>query len=83
MTEDPREFGLSAADLHDAADRLYDPADTRLDPIEWTPEAQARYGRIRSRLRGLADAIGTEPEANPAADHDRPDIAAMRAALDA
>jgi hypothetical protein len=57
--EDPREFGLSAADLRDAADRLYGPADTRLDPIEWTADTQAKYGRIRSRLRSLADAIDT------------------------
>lgn len=55
--EDPREFGLTAADLRDAADRLYAPGDDRLDRIGWTHGAQARYGRIRSRLRSLADAI--------------------------
>ena len=57
MTEDPRDYGLTAADLHAAADRLYAPDDPRLDTIEWTHEAQVRYGLIRSRLRALADAL--------------------------
>jgi hypothetical protein len=57
MTEDPREFGLTAADLRAAADRLYEPGDDRLDRIDWTHGTQVRYGQIRSRLRSLADAI--------------------------
>lgn len=57
MTEDPREFGLTAADLRDAADRLYAPVDDRLGRLDWTHGMQARYGQIRSRLRGLADAV--------------------------
>ncbi len=57
MTEDPRDYGLTADDLRAAADRLYAPDDSRLDAIEWTHAAQVRYGRIRSRLRSLADAI--------------------------
>jgi hypothetical protein len=57
VTEDPRDYGLTADDLRDAADRLYAPGDPRLTPIEWTHAAQVRYGQIRSRLRGLADAI--------------------------
>jgi hypothetical protein len=61
--EDPREFGLAAADLRDAADRLYAPGDDRLDPIGWTYGTQVRYGRIRSRLRGLADAIEEDDHA--------------------
>ncbi len=56
MTEDPREHGLTAADLRAAADRLYPADDPRLVRIEWA-NAQARYGQIRSRLRSLADAL--------------------------
>lgn len=52
--EDPREFGLTAADLRAAADRLYDAGDQRLEPMT---QVSARFGRIRSRLRSLADAI--------------------------
>jgi hypothetical protein len=66
MTEDPRDYGLTAADLRAAADRLYAPDDPRLDRIRWAHATQVRYGDIRSRLRGLADAIGgvgAEPEA--------------------
>jgi len=54
MTEDPRDYGLTAADLRAAADRLYDHDDPRLDPMQ---DVSARFGLIRSRLRGLADAI--------------------------
>lgn len=57
MTEDPRDYGLTAADLRAAADRLYAPDDPRLDAIEWTHETQVRYGQIRSHLSALADAI--------------------------
>jgi hypothetical protein len=57
---DPRQFGLTAADLNDAADRLYEPGDSRLKPLEWSQETQARYGRIRSRLRTLAEALEHE-----------------------
>ena len=57
MTEDPREFGLTAADLRTAADRLYPPGDSRLDRAEGTWSEAERFGRIRSRLRDLADAI--------------------------
>lgn len=57
---DPRQFGLTAADLNDAADRLYEPGDSRLKPLEWGQETQARYGRIRSRLRALAEALERE-----------------------
>jgi len=60
QVEDPREYRLTAADLRDAADRLYVPGDPRLDPIEWTHDTQVRYGLIRSHLRGLADAIDRE-----------------------
>jgi hypothetical protein len=56
--EDPRDYGLTAGDLRDAAGRLYPPGDPRLDVIDWTHATAARYGLIRSRLRGLADAIG-------------------------
>lgn len=54
MTEDPRDYGLTAADLYAAADRLYDTGDPRLDPMR---DVSARFGHIRSRLRALADAI--------------------------
>jgi hypothetical protein len=56
---DPREYGLTAADLRDASDLLYAPGDPRLDeePVTWDHAAQVRFGGIRSRLRGLADAI--------------------------
>lgn len=54
---DPREFGLTATDLNDAADRLYGPDDSRLRPLDWDQGTQARYGQIRSRLRALADAL--------------------------
>ena len=57
MTNDPRDFGLIADDLRIAADHLYDVTDARLNRAEWTHERQVQYGRIRSRLRGLADAI--------------------------
>ncbi len=53
-TEDPRDYGLTPADLRAAADRLYDAGDPRLTHEERVSE---RYGSIRSRLRGLADAI--------------------------
>ena len=84
MTEDPREFGLTATDLRAAADRLYAPADTRLDPLEWTGDQQARFGQIRSRLRGLADAIDSGQPGRGAAvtgRHVRPAIADQRAVL--
>jgi hypothetical protein len=58
--EDPRDFGLTAADLRTAADRLYQPGDSRLDRVEATGDVTAEFGRIRSRLRGLADAIDPE-----------------------
>jgi hypothetical protein len=57
VTKDPRAFGLTADDLRDAADRLYPPDDPRLDVLDWTHSTASRYGLIRSRLRGLADAI--------------------------
>lgn len=58
-TEDPRDYGLTAADLRAAADRLYDHDDTRLDHMH---NASVTFGRTRSRLRSLADAIeGTTP----------------------
>ena len=57
MTEDPRDFGLTAADLRTAADRLYPPADSRLDRAAGTWGEAVEFGRIRSRLRSLADAI--------------------------
>lgn len=58
---DLRDFGLSAEDLHLAADRLYQAGDSRLDPENGTHAEAVRYGRIRTRLRRLADAI-SEPE---------------------
>ena len=57
MSEDPRDFGLTADDLREAADHLYDATDTRLDHAEWTHDRQVCFGQIRSRLRSLADAI--------------------------
>jgi hypothetical protein len=54
---DPREFGLTAAELRTAADRLYPPADSRLGRVEDTWAVAVKFGRIRSRLRDLADAI--------------------------
>jgi hypothetical protein len=60
---DPREFGLTAADLNDAADLIYAPGDSRLDRVKWDQAAQVRYGQIRSRLRGLAEALKTTGEA--------------------
>jgi hypothetical protein len=83
MTEDPREFGLTAADLRTAADRLYPPADPRLDRAAGTWDEAAQFGRIRSRLRDLADAIDPQ-EGNPMT-HDpaRPGIPDQLAALSA
>jgi hypothetical protein len=88
MTEDPREFGLTAADLRAAADRLYEPGDDRLDRIGWTHGTQARYGQIRSRLRSLADAIEPDEPAEPEPEDQpedepahRPGLADHRAAL--
>ena len=57
MACDPREFGLTAADLHAAADRLYPPGDPRLDLCAGSQAEAVRFGVIRSRLRGLADAM--------------------------
>ena len=57
MSEDPRDYGLTASDLRDASDRLYGPGDDRLAAIDWTHGTQVRYGQIRSRLRALADGI--------------------------
>jgi hypothetical protein len=54
-SNDPREFGLHADDLRCAADALYLDGDPRLD--RRAPDDAERLGRIRSRLRGLADAI--------------------------
>lgn len=59
--EDPRDYGLTAADLHAAADRLYPPGDPRLYPLPATLDAAVRLGEIRSRLHGLADAIEDDP----------------------
>jgi hypothetical protein len=59
-TEDPRDFGLAAADLRAAADRLYPPGDSRLGRVKDTWAVAGRFGRIRSRLRDLADAIDPE-----------------------
>ncbi len=73
MTEDPRGFGLTAADLRTAADRLYEPGDDRLDQIDWTHDTQVRYGQIRSRLRGLADAIEPIMTGDPEPGHGRED----------
>jgi hypothetical protein len=80
MTEDPREFGLTAADLRTAADRLYEPGDDRLDRIDWTHDTQVRYGQIRSRLRSLADAIDRAVTGGPH-DHARPGISDQLATL--
>lgn len=52
--EDPRDHGLTAEALHAAADRLYDPDDSRLEPMA---QVSVKFGTIRSRLRALADAI--------------------------
>lgn len=65
VSADPREFGLTAADLRTAADRLYPPADSRLDRAEGTWGEAVGFGRIRSRLRSLADAIDPD-EPDPA-----------------
>jgi hypothetical protein len=54
---DPREFGLTAADLRAAADLMYGPGDDRLPAMKWNHAAQVKAGRIRSRLRAMADAI--------------------------
>lgn len=60
--DDPRDYGLTAADLHTAADRLYPPGDPRLDPCAGDHAEAAEFGRIRSRLCDLADAIeGPDP----------------------
>ncbi|HET9969825.1 MAG TPA: hypothetical protein VFQ68_16440 [Streptosporangiaceae bacterium] len=56
-TEDPCDYGLTAADLREAADLLYEPGDRRAAPSPWTHDQQVRRGQIRSRLRGLADAL--------------------------
>jgi hypothetical protein len=62
IPEDPRDFGLTAADLRLAADRLYQQGDERLEQEDLSPDEAGRYGSIRSRLRGLADAIEEFPE---------------------
>jgi len=59
---DPQDYGLTAADLHAVADRLYDAGDVRLDPMN---DVSQRFGMIRSRLRGLADAIGEDEHEQP------------------
>ena len=55
--QDPREYGLTAADLREAADLMYAASDQRAETVTWTHEQQVRRGQIRSHLRGLADAI--------------------------
>lgn len=67
MTEDPREYGLTAEDLHAAADLLYPGDDPRLQQPAWTLAEAARFGRIRSRLRSMADAL--EHRQEPAIHH--------------
>jgi hypothetical protein len=57
MTEDPREFGLAAADLRAAANRLYQAGDSRLPACDGSHGEAVTFGRIRTRLRSLADAI--------------------------
>jgi hypothetical protein len=57
MTEDPRDYGLTAANLRAAANGLYPPGDPRLRPWAGGHAEAAEAGRIRSRLRALADAI--------------------------
>jgi hypothetical protein len=59
---DPREFGLTAADLRAAADLMYSRDDDRLAAMEWNHAAQVRTGRIRSRLRAMADAIEAQAD---------------------
>lgn len=54
------DFGLTADDLNDAADLLYEVDDARRSDFEWTHGAQTRFGQIRSRLRGMADALAAE-----------------------
>jgi hypothetical protein len=81
-TEDPREYGLTAADLRTAADRLYPPGDPRLDPVAHTHEVAVPFGRIRTRLRGLADAIDPKQDTAAARDADER-AAAHEAALTA
>jgi len=60
--EDPRDYGLTAADLREAADLMYEPGDRRAEPTPWTHDQQVRRGQIRSRLRSLADAIDAEAQ---------------------
>lgn len=62
MTEDPRDYELTADDLRTAADRLYPPGDQRLAAVEHSHETASRYGQIRSRLRTLADALEADAQ---------------------
>ncbi len=58
MSEDPRDYGLDPADLRAAADLLYPPGDDRMTQVNWSSYGEnVRFGRIRSRLRSLADGI--------------------------
>jgi hypothetical protein len=47
----------TADELHAIADALYPPGDERLDPRAWTWTVCSQVGRLRSRLRGLADEL--------------------------
>ena len=51
MTEDPREFGLAAAN------RLYQPGDSRLPACDGSHGEAVTFGGSGTRLRSLADAI--------------------------
>jgi hypothetical protein len=73
MTEDPRDYGLTAADLRLAADqlypladprfypladpRLYPPGDPRPGPLSDDHDTAVRLGRICAGMRSLADAL--------------------------
>jgi hypothetical protein len=54
---DASDYGLTASDLRDAADLLYAPGDDRLTEVRWNYDAQVRFGRIRTRLRSMADGL--------------------------
>jgi len=56
-SNEPHEFGLTPDDLRLAAGYLYPPLDTRLSSQQFTQDEAVKLGRIRSRLRGLADAM--------------------------
>jgi hypothetical protein len=62
---DPREFYVTGDDLRALANAFYTPGDDRLEPVGTSYADRVLAGRIRSRVRDLADALDHAPPLPP------------------